>query len=397
MKKRVAVFFGGRSPEHDVSIETGLQALKALDQQKFDGFPVYVAPDGGWWIGDPLRSRDTYIPQGETTPGLEPVTLLGGPNLNGGGRLLVKGRGLFAKDRVVAFDVALLAFHGTNGEDGAFQGLLEVANIAYTGPRIMAAGVLMDKAATKRMLTGTGIPLLPSITVERPASGLFVDKEDLARRLAGMAFPVIAKPLHLGSSIGVARAADMEELRGTLSFIFRLDTAAIVEPFVENLVEYNVSVADFGAGVTTSAIERPKKTEEILSFKTKYQGGDGKAGAKKTGGGGMLSLAREIHPDIPPGMDADIRRWATDCYRTIGMTGAPRIDFLCNGRTGEIWLNEVNPIPGSFAYYLWEAAEKPLLFSELLTALIAEAEGLHRARQLPADPTHADARLFKRR
>ena len=400
MKTRVAVFWGGRSPEHDVSIVTGLQALQALDGDRFSSFPVYVAADGKWFVGDALRNRGNYLPNPTTLKSLESVTLDLWPNIDGRGRLLPKGGGMFSKPKPIDFDVALLAFHGLFGEDGRVQSLFEIANVPYTGMRPLASSVLMDKAATKRILAGTGIAMLPYAVIKRPGSGLLPGIEEVSRLIEGMAFPLIVKPSHLGSSIGVARATAAEELRVALSIIFRLDTHAIVEPLVENLVEYNLAVRNGKNGIVTSAIERPKSERELLDFKAKYLSG---SGSKKTGGKqpgaisqGMLSLTRELNPAISDDLAATLRRWGAKCFEVVDGTGAPRIDFLCNSKTGELWLNEVNPCPGSFGYFLWEAAAEPLLFSELLSALIDEAFTAQKAIQLPPDPTHPDARLFPR-
>src|SRR5437764_9811245 len=163
MKTRVAVFFGGRFAEHDISVITGIQALEALDGDRFDSFPVYVAPDGKWFLGDALRSRSTYIPRENTLKTLEGVTLDLWPTVEGRGRLLpVKAGGLFSKPKVIEFDVALLAFHGLFGEDGRVQSLFELANVPYTGMRTLASSVCMHKAATKRLRGGTRIATLPS-------------------------------------------------------------------------------------------------------------------------------------------------------------------------------------------------------------------------------------------
>ena len=401
MKTRVAVFIGGRSPEHDISVITGLQALEALDGDRFSSFPVYVAPDGKWFLGDALRSRSTYIPRENTLKTLEGVTLDLWPTVEGRGRLLpVKPGSLFSKPKIVEFDVALLAFHGLFGEDGRMQSLFEIANIPYTGMRTLASSILMDKAATKRVLGGTGIALLPSVVISRPATGLLPPVSEVESKIGEFGFPVIVKPLHLGSSIGVARATTVEEARGALSVIFRLDTHAIVEPFVENLVEYNVAVRNGKSGVQTSAVERPKSDRELLDFKAKYLSGStgSKSGSKQPGtiSQGMLSLTRELNPALSPDLERKIRDWATVCFGSVYGTGAPRIDFLCNSKTGEIWLNEVNPCPGSFGYFLWEASEDPMLFSELLSSLIDEAFSAHKLLQLPPDPTQPESRLFPR-
>jgi D-alanine-D-alanine ligase len=167
---------------------------------------------------------------------------------------------------------------------------------------------------------------------------------------------------------------------------------------VPNLVEYNVAVCRFGGSLRTSAIERPKSTEELLDFRQKYLPTGGKVASKSPSQGsqGMLSLTREINPSLPHEQENNIRRWAEAAFVAVGGTGAPRIDFLGNSKTGEIWLNEVNPCPGSFGYFLWEAAAQPMLFTPLITSLIEEAIEQHRIKQLPDDPTPEEARLFKR-
>jgi D-alanine-D-alanine ligase len=168
---------------------------------------------------------------------------------------------------------------------------------------------------------------------------------------------------------------------------------------VPNLVEYNLSVTRIGGSVRTSVIEKPKRAEELLDFRQKYlSGGNGKVGTKDAGESsqGMLSLIREINPTIPAGLEANLRRWAIAAFEAVDGTGAPRVDFYCDEATGEVWLNEVNPCPGSFGYFLWEAAQPPLRFTALLSLLIEEALARHRESQLPDDPVPADARLLRR-
>src|ERR1700693_338999 len=183
---RVAVFLGGRSPEHDVSVITGLQALKAIDQQRFVPFPVYIDPRGAWFVGEALAERRNYLPEARTPGEVTEVTLsLGEP---GRGLLVPKRSGLFGRRAPTEFDVALLAFHGVGGEDGQMQGLLEIANLPYTGMRTLASSVFMDKAATKRLLRGLDIPLLPYAVVPRAAGGL-PSAEALRPLLAGIGVP----------------------------------------------------------------------------------------------------------------------------------------------------------------------------------------------------------------
>lgn len=279
------------------------------------------------------------------------------------------------------------------------QGLFESANLPYTGMRTLASAVLMDKPVAKRLFRALDIPVLPDAVITRGGAGL-PPADVLAPLLRDIGFPCIVKPAHLGSSIGVGKADDMDELRALLPTVFRLDRQAVVEPFIPNLVEYNLSVTRGGGGIRTSAIERPKRAEELLDFRQKYlSGGAGKSGTKGEGGGdsqGMLSLTREINPDLPAEFETKLRRWAMAAYEGVDGTGAPRVDFYCNDATGEVWLNEINPIPGSFGYFLWEAAEPPIGFTALLTMLIDEALARHRGSQLPDDPVPPEARLLRR-
>lgn len=402
-KRRVAVLFGGRSPEHDVSVVSGLQILNAIDQLRYDAFPVYITTDGEWLVGDVLRDRANYILRGDSKKKATAVTL--DVTSDKVGRLIPRKKGLFRKAEPIDFDVALPAFHGLYGEDGRVQALLELIGVAYTGMRVMSTAILMDKVATKRILNDLEIPHLPYAVIQRPEEGYFVAPDDLKAAIGGLKFPLILKPSHLGSSIGVAKIDDWEQLSMCLPPIFEMDDTAIVEPFVQNLVEYNVAISNIDGEVKTSAIERPKAKDELLDFKQKYlSGGDGKSGDKMSGGlktpgtisEGMLSLTRELNPDLDRAMESNIRDWSVRLFEAMEGAGAPRIDFIGNSKTGEIWMNEVNPIPGSYGYFLWEAAREPLLFAEFLTNLIEEALLHRRKKTLPKDPVPKDARLFKR-
>lgn len=401
-KKKIAVFFGGRSPEHDVSVISALQALAAIDTRRYDPFPVYIAPDGEWFVGDALREQKNYLLSGTQKKSLTSVMPDIKPQAGGRGALLPRKRSLLGGGKPVLFDAAIPAFHGLIGEDGPFQGLMETADIPYSCMRLKATALFMDKAATKLAFAGAGLPMLPFVTVDKPAEGTLVNEDALARALEPLGFPCCVKPAHLGSSIGVGKAGDAAEARAILSALFQYDSKAIVEPFVPHLTEYNISVRRGPDGrVQTSAIERPKSSSELLDFREKYVAKDGKTGGKKSpgqGSEGMLSLTREINPDIPAAMDADIRRWAEIIFTRYDGTGAPRIDFIANGRSGEIWFNELNPCPGSFAYFLWEARrDGPVLFTELLTDLIEESFLAHARVRLPVDPVPQEARLFPRR
>ncbi|MGH1398235.1 MAG: D-alanine--D-alanine ligase [Alphaproteobacteria bacterium] len=406
-RKKVAVFFGGRSPEHDVSVVTGLQVLGAIDESLYDAFPVYIDTDGEWRVGDVLRDRNNYMLDFEGREAAKPVTL--DPKGKHGGCLIPKKKPLFGAARPITFDIAMPCFHGLYGEDGGVQGLFDLCDIPYTGMRAMASSILMDKAVTKKILASADIPVLPCAVIHRPRDGGYqVEEKEIkaAMKAQDIKFPCIIKPSHLGSSIGVAKVTTAREVKAVLPTIFQYDAAAILEPFVDNLVEYNVAISRAFGEVKTSAIERPKTSDELLDFKQKYLSGqDNKMGGNKLGGTksadvsiseGMLSLTRELNPKITKKLDKTIREYAQKMFEAVDGTGAPRIDFIGNEKTGEIWLNEVNPIPGSFGYFLWEAAEEQALFTDFLTALLNEAEAENIKRILPKDPVPKDARLLKR-
>ncbi|MFK7839308.1 MAG: D-alanine--D-alanine ligase [Bdellovibrionales bacterium] len=401
-RKKIAVFFGGRSPEHDVSVVSGLQVLSAIDESRYDAFPVYIAPDGQWYIGDILRERSVYLLSNESLQKTKSVIL--DPIATRGGRLISKKRGFIGQTKPIEFDIAMPCFHGLYGEDGNIQGVFELTNTPYTGMRTLASAVLMDKVATKKILQSADIPTLPYAVLKRPETGLMIPTKEIKEQVKHLKFPCIIKPVHLGSSIGVAKVDSPEDIKATLPAIFEFDDSAILEPFVENLVEYNVAVSKAFGDIQLSAIERPKASEELLDFKQKYlsgkdsKTGDKTAGTKQVGAisEGMLSLTRELNPKLDKKQTEAIQKYATAMFETINGTGAPRIDFIGNQKTGELWLNEVNPIPGSFGYFLWEAAEDSKLFTEFLTALLEEALQENIGRSLPKDPVPKDARLFKR-
>ncbi len=401
-KKTVAVFFGGRSPEHDVSVISGLQALQALDNELYNTMPVYIAPDGAWYVGDILRRRENYMLSAAGMKEVTEVTL--DVKAKRGGVLIPKKKTLFGTPKPICFDVAIPVFHGLYGEDGNIQGLFELANIPYAGMRTKASAILMDKVTTKYLLKAIDVPALPHAVIHRPSEGYLIPEDDLDALLKPLGYPCIIKPAHLGSSIGVSKVDNAAEAKSCLPAVFEFDDAAIAEPFVENLVEYNVSVARVNGAVVTSAIEKPKAADELLDFKQKYMSGSNGKGGKLSGAKtfttaseGMLSLTRDINPELPEGMEDNIRKWATIMFESIDGTGVPRIDFISNEKTGEIWMNEVNPCPGSLGYFLWEAAkENPVFFTDLLTAMVAEALRENQSRILPHDPVPEDARLLKR-
>jgi D-alanine-D-alanine ligase len=381
--------FGGRSVEHDVSIITGLQACAVLDE-RHEVVPIYIDRDGRWFSGPTLRDLATYR---SATLDAQPVVLdlsagllrsaaatpeaprrrglFGGSGGSSGG-----GEGKSAvTDRL---DVVIPATHGTQGEDGALQGVLELADIPYAGPTLEAAVLAMNKAITKTMLRAAGIPVLEDLTLRREEYERDGAQAVIARVRSRFGLPVYAKPASLGSSVGVTRCADEAALADALALAFELDRLALVEPAVEGGMEINCAVLGRpGQEPRVSACDRPASSDGFLSFEDKYlRGGGGKGGDQGEGvkSAGMASALHEIPARISDEQTAAIQDMARRAFAAIGGTGVTRVDFLIDEQQ-RVFVNEPNTIPGSFSFYLFEPAGLP--FVDLMDALIDIALAEH--------------------
>lgn len=398
-KQNIAVLFGGPTVEHEVTVVTAHEVIRALDPTRFNVLPLYWAPDGQLYTGAALLERKRYPFTPDFARALTPAQFRAFEKDSSGRAVVTLGRGgFFARAERYTLDCIIPVAHGTFVEDGNLQGLLTTLGLPFTGPGTFAAALFMNKMATKQLLAAHGVPVLPATLIERPRDGSLPDYQKLAQdvQLPGD-FPLIVKPNFLGSSVGVTRATNRDELAAGIATVFKFDTAAIIEPCVQPLVEYNISVTRAFGGISCSAIEQPVRKGEVLDFATKYIGD----GAKKAGGkknrAGMRFSGRTLNPEtLTPAQRDLILTSARTVMTATGAKGAPRIDFISNEATGEIWLNEVNSVPGDFASFLWEAADAPHTFTELLTALINEALATRRADARLTDPAAAGAALFKR-
>ena len=359
-KENIAVMYGGRSAEHEISVITALQAVRALDPARYTAIPIYLALNGKWYTGSRLFDRSAYKNMPAMLSQAQEITLLPDPTIGGFSRL--------PDLETLPIDVCLMAFHGQYGEDGCLQGLLELADLPYTGCGVLASSLTMDKAQAKARIKGKGVPVLP---------GVLVTKEEAILNLAGakerilqkLQFPLFVKPNHLGSSIGISSADDMASLDAALAKVFQYDSAALVEPQVKRLMELNVAILD-GDPPITSAIEMPVASSGALSFEDKYLRG----GSKTSGGNsaGMAGLTRVIDPpDLDPGVKKRVIAHALTAFKALGCSGVCRLDFSFDIDTGILYFNELNPIPGSLSYYLWDTT---LLYTELLNRLLERAK-----------------------
>jgi len=342
----VAVVFGGPSPEHDVSILTGLQVARTLAGAGRDVFGLYWSKTGDWYRLPPTLEASDFL---DGVPsGADELRLgIGGGNGSGGGFAEIGGR--LGRSRPVVFDVAVICCHGGPGEDGTLQGALDLAGIAYTGPGVAAAALGMDKLAFAGLVRDARLPAL-------------------ARRLLdpsmtdpGFPGPYIVKPRFGGSSLGIDLVEDMATAVARLGANSHLRQGAVIEPYRPDLFDLNVAVR-LWPEPALSAIERPLRSTgsaEILGYADKYVGGEG-----------MASAPRELPAQLPATMTGAIRSAALEIARLALVRGVARIDFLSDG---ESWfVNEVNTVPGSLARYLW--VDPPVSFLELIDTMVDEAQ-----------------------
>lgn len=390
-RKTIAVMFGGRSVEHEISIISGLQLIRAIDVVKYRPIPVYIAPSGKWYQGEALLEKSFYRNMPSSLATVDEVTLLPEPGVNGLTVLRGKARPSLsavrnAAESVTAVDVFLPAFHGTYGEDGCIQGLLELADVAYTGCNVLASALGMSKYHAKKIVEAHGIPVLPSVVIKREAI-----ETDLGHHLSylrgeilahpGLSdFPLFVKPLNLGSSIGVSKVRSFAELDAALVLACKYDVAAMVEPCLDNKIEINVSVLDDGEPLP-SVVEIPVSSSgDELTYEDKYLRGGGKKGANTLSG--MASLTRVIDP---PDLDAELkeraRQYAALAFKALGGGGVSRIDFMLDLDSQVIYFNEINTIPGSFSFYLWMNSKPPVFYTDLITRIIETAEEKYARKQ----------------
>ena len=273
------------------------------------------------------------------------------------------------------FDIALPVVHGTNVEDGTLMGLLEMLGVAYTGCDVTSSALGMDKYAMKAVLRQAGLPVLDAMVFT--GRQFAMDEDDILNRIEqGLGYPVVVKPVNLGSSVGISLAADRAALKSAMDTALGFSPKALVEPAVQNLREINCSVLGDIDDAQSSVCEEPITSHEILDFSDKYLSNAGEAGGEKSG---MSSLRRRLPADIPDEMEKRVRELAVKTFQALGCSGVARVDFLNDRESGELYVNEINTIPGSLSFYLWEASG--MNFARLLDRMIELAFKRQRERQ----------------
>lgn len=368
MKTTVAVFFGGRSVEHEISVISALQAINAFDTAKYDIVPVYINKQGRWFTGPALLELSNYKDLKALETKCDEVFMR--PEF-GDYNLYKAQTGMFSKRNpvVATLHAAIPVLHGTNCEDGIFEGVLETIGIPYAGCNTLSSALGMDKIVMKMVLRAEGIPVVDYVWTTDKQWGR--DRDGIIARVEEkLGYPVIVKPANLGSSVGIGRADNREELIKRIDEAEKFAQRIIIEHCVAQLKEINCSVLGDQDDYETSILEEPIKTGEILSYTDKYMGGS------KTAGHGMQNSDKRIPAELPDDVTARIRQMAGDTFRVLSCHGVSRVDVMIDEADGNIYVNEINTIPGSLSYYLWEATGIP--FDSLMDRLVQLALKRHR-------------------
>lgn len=342
MKLNVVVAFGGESVEHEISILSAMQVMAAMDHDRYTCIPLYIAKDGRMYSDDVLKDLAIYQDLEEIQATFAEVSMIRRVDRN----YLVPSHHHFFR-REIEFDMVFPVLHGTYGEDGCFQGYCKTLRIPYVGSDVLAASIGQDKVVMKQLLQEEGIPITPwfHVSLYQKLDEAFFAK---AKRLK---YPLIIKPANLGSSVGIQMAHDDTQLHKALIEAFQYDHKVVVEKLLTHMKEFNCSVLGDEESCIESEIEEVLKQDDILSYQDKYEQGNGSKG--------MASTYRILPANLDEETAEEIKRFARLTFQTLHARGVARIDFLMDEDTQDIYVNEINTIPGSLSYYLWEASNLP--------------------------------------
>ena len=370
MKTNIAVFFGCRSVEHEVSIISAVQAMRAADREKYELIPVYVTKSGSMFSSHDMFEIENFRDIDRLLKTAGEVTFV---KKSDGVFMHPINKKAFKKAKDTRIDLAFPIVHGTNCEDGTIAGYFEFLGLPYISCDIISAAVGMDKAVFKDVLQSAGLPVLPCVRFT--AREYLLDTAAVSKKIEKeIGFPLIVKPINLGSSVGISKVKSAAELDEAVRLAASFADKILAERAVENLREINCSVLGDFDECEASVCEEPIMHDEILSYKDKYEGGGSKEASK-----GMASLGRKIPADIPEELSEKIRDISRKIFKAIGASGVVRIDYLLDGKTNEVYANEINTIPGSLAFYLWDASG--VKYSELIDKLVDIAFRRERKRE----------------
>ena len=367
MKIRVGVIFGGESVEHEISIITAIQAMNKMDEEKYEIIPIYITKNREWYTGDMLKDIDVY----------QDFNLIKNYSTNvvlyykNGSYVLQKKNGLF-KGIVKELDIVFPIVHGTNVEDGVLQGYLQTIGIPFVGSNVYGSVAGQDKVIMKDIWKEAELPMTKFVwfyDVDYRES-----KDEVMKKISKLKYPLIVKPATTGSSVGITVCEDEESLLAGIDDAIQYDSKIIVEEVVQNLKEVNIAVMGNYESQKVSEIEEVLSKNKFLTYEDKYVGdGKGKlkgakASAFKSSSKGMASANRKLPAELDKNMREEIERIAVEAFKALGSSGNSRIDFLIDDKANKVYINEINSIPGSLAFYLWDA--KGVNFTQVLEDMI---------------------------
>jgi D-alanine-D-alanine ligase len=358
MKKNIAVFFGGRSTEHDVSIITAhipiIESLLATGN--FNVYPIYITKDGSWYSNQEMNNLG-YFKQNDLENILSKQKKVQTLFSEG---LKIIWPGAFSK--TINIDIAFPAMHGTYGEDGSLMGFFRMANIPFVGCDLFASAVAMDKVLTKQVISAEGVPVVPYVWFTR--HDWQKNKEDFKNKISKLKLPLFIKPVHLGSSIGISKVKQISDLENAIEVALHYDDKVLIEEGVENLIEVTLPIMG-NDNLQLAGIEQPLNKTEFFDFSDKYL-----SGGKK--GNGVNNQYSEIPAKIDVTLSKQVEDLGKKTYRALGCEGIARIDFLIDGVSKKVYVNEVNTLPGSLYAHNWK--KMGVSGVELVTKLISLAE-----------------------
>ena len=366
MKIRVGVIFGGESVEHEVSIISAMQAINKLDLEKYEVVPIYITKDREWYTGEMLKDIEFYQDLSLIKRYADNVVLY----CKDGRLVLQKKKGLL-KSVVKEIDIAFPIVHGTNVEDGTLQGYLQTVGIPFVGSDVYGSVVGQDKVYMKAVWEQADLPM--SKYVWFYDVDFKHDREDVLKKISKLKYPVIVKPATTGSSVGIAVCEDEEKLIEAIDDAMQYESKIIVDEVVKNLKEVNIAVMGNYEHQKLSEIEEVFSGNKFLTYADKYIGG-GKGKLKggkmpiKGSSKGMASANRKLPADLSKEMREEVEKIAIKAFKALGSAGNARIDFLIDDVAKKVYVNEINSIPGSLAFYLWD--EKGVDFTHLLEDMI---------------------------
>ncbi len=354
MKKKIGVIFGGNSVEHEISIITALQAIESIDKEVYEVVPIYLSKKHKFYSHLDFLNIDTFKDIDSISKNyIEKIFFLENDKVC----LLNKKKSFFKKSEQIDVDLFFPIVHGTNVEDGKLQGYLEMFKIPYIGPNTTSAVIGQEKAIMKDILSAHNINQTKYIWIKESQVDDVLDLVD-----KNLSYPVIVKPNCLGSSVGIFVANDDEELSSKIMDSFKYDDVLVIEEALSDFQEVNISLVNINGKIRTSAIERVIASNDVLTYEDKYLSGS------KTKSQGMASLGRELPAKIDKSIEEQIINITTNVYEILRCQGIVRVDILLLG--DKVYINEVNNIPGSLSYYLWE--EKGISYKDLLSEYIED-------------------------